>query len=107
MPMGFLNASSVFQRIMDKILEEEIRICCYVYVDNILVFSNSKAEHKKDLIRVCSKIIKAGLTANKAKFMIAQETVDFIGYRISKDRIEPLIDKKKSNFRLSCSKEPR
>jgi hypothetical protein len=59
--MGFKNASSVFHRAMDKILEGEIGKCCFVYIDDILIFSKTPEEHKKDVIRICGKLPRAGL----------------------------------------------
>ncbi|KAF9761678.1 Retrovirus-related Pol polyprotein from transposon gypsy [Nosema granulosis] len=94
--MGFKNSPSIFQRIMDKVLEDEIGKCCYVYVDDIIIFSKNKSEHIKDSIKIFEKLIGAGLTANKKKLEICKESVAFLGFKVSNKRIESLIDKKKA-----------
>ena len=46
MPMGLTNAPATFQRAMSRILHEGIQEgFVLVYIDYILIFSNSLAEH--------------------------------------------------------------
>jgi len=41
MPLGITNASRIFQRAMDDILREQIGKTCHVFMDDIIIFSNS------------------------------------------------------------------
>ncbi len=45
LPMGMTNSGASFQRAMDKILHEYIGKFCLVYLDDIIVYSKTKAEH--------------------------------------------------------------
>ena len=47
MPFGLMNASATFQRLMDKFLEgaDFVRI----YVDDVVVFSESEEDHMEHL----------------------------------------------------------
>lgn len=39
MPFGLRNASSIFQRAIDDVLREFIGNICYVYIDDIIIYS--------------------------------------------------------------------
>lgn len=48
MPQGLTNAVATFQRLMDRVLNEFIGTICFVYLDDIIVFSISIDEHETD-----------------------------------------------------------
>ena len=45
MPQGLCNAPATWQRYMNWILRDEIGRICYVYVDDIVIFSDTLEEH--------------------------------------------------------------
>ena len=47
MPMGFCNASPTLQRMMNKILQDHIDKFLIVYMDDILVYSQTLEEHEE------------------------------------------------------------
>ncbi len=52
MPFGLTNASRIFQRAMDDILREQVGKTCHVYMDDIIIFSNTAEQHYTDLIQI-------------------------------------------------------
>ena len=65
MPFGLRNAPATFQRLMDKVLLGLEDFTC-VYLDNILIFSNSWSDHLRHLHQVFDRLQSAGLTLKKS-----------------------------------------
>jgi len=51
MPFGLTNAPRIFQRAMDDILREQVGKTCHVYMDDIIIFSNTIEQHFSDLLK--------------------------------------------------------
>ena len=49
MLFGLTNAPAIFQRWINSILNRYLDICCLVYLDNILIYSNDLAQPQKDV----------------------------------------------------------
>jgi hypothetical protein len=56
MSFGLTNASSTFMRLMNEVLREFIGNFFIVYLDDILVFSKTVAEHLKHLATVMQRL---------------------------------------------------
>jgi len=61
MPFGLTNAPRIFQRAMDDILREQIGKTCHVYMDDIIIFSNSIEHHYIDLNKIINIILRANM----------------------------------------------
>ena len=81
MTFGLRNAGQTFQRFMDEVLRG--LDFCFVYMDDILVFSHSKIEHEKHLRIIFERLSKYGLIINVLKCIFGVAEVPFIGYTIS------------------------
>ena len=93
MPFGLCNAPATFQRAMQVILAglEEI---CGVYLDDIIVFSNSVEEHFQNLDQVFNRLTEAGLKLKPQKCKFMSREVPYLGHMISTDGVSP--DKRKT-----------
>ena len=90
-PFGLKNAGQDFQRMMDAILGD--LPYCFVYLDDILVFSSSQEEHMEHLKQVFELLAENGLVVNRAKCVLGVTELDFLGFHVNKDGIVPLPDK--------------
>ena len=61
MPMGLKNAGSTFQRMMGKVLEWLIGESCFVYIDDIIIFSEDLKEHDGRFEAVVERLKENGL----------------------------------------------
>jgi transposase InsO family protein len=93
LPFGLVNAPSQFQRLMNMVLSEHIGKICLVYIDDIVIFSKTKEEHRKHVQMVLDTIAAAGLTLKMKKCHFGQEKVRLLGYNISAEGISAQEDK--------------
>lgn len=91
---GLCGAAQTFQRFMNEILGD--LPYCYVYLDDILIFSETEEEHKVHLRIIFEKLNDYGLTINTSKCVFGVQELSFLGHLISRDGITPLPDKVES-----------
>src|SRR5579859_571419 len=63
MPQGLCNAPATFQRYMNFILREYIGEFCEAYMDDIGIYSNSVAEHRKHVALILQVLRDHGIVA--------------------------------------------
>lgn len=85
MTFGLRNAGQTFQRFIDEVLHG--LDFCFVYMDDILVYSRSKEEHERHLRIIFERLAKYGLVINVKKCIFGVSEVPFVGYIISADGI--------------------
>jgi len=65
----------------------------FVYLDDVLVASTSRAEHTSHLRMLFDRLSQHGLIIKPAKCQFGLSTIDFLGHRITKDGAIPLPSK--------------
>ena len=80
MPFGLCNAPSVFQRLMNLVLHGIIGDGCLVYIDDIVIYGKSKADHDRNLARVLDRLRQYNLTTKLSKCVIGVRSLKLLGH---------------------------
>ena len=83
MPFGATNAPATFQRLMHDCLGDLNMNWCIVYLDDIIVFSDTKEEHLKRLEAVFQKLMAAGLKLKPTKCFFFKDEIEYLGHVVS------------------------
>ncbi|KAJ9522820.1 hypothetical protein QJQ45_023603 [Haematococcus lacustris] len=89
LPFGLCNAPATFQQLMNDVFKPHLDDFVLVYLDDILVFSKSAADHERHLHLTLSLLRQHQLCANLAKCAFWLDTVDFLGHIVSAAGIQP------------------
>ena len=88
MPFGLCNAPSSFQRYINDVLHEYLLDFVSAYIDDILIFSETRQEHEKHVRKVLQKLREAGLQIDIEKCAFFQRSIKYLGLIISTDGIQ-------------------
>ena len=88
MPFGVRNGPSVFQRLMDQVLNRDSD-SAVVYIDDIAIFSSSWEQHCQDIRKILGRLRGAGLTANTKKCLWGQTHCEFLGHLVGGGMVSP------------------
>ena len=88
-PYGLTNAGASYQRMIDMCLSGLSFDRILAYMDDVVIFSRTWVEHLRELNAVFEKLVEAGITLKASKCVIGSRSVDFLGYRLSENGIEP------------------
>ena len=81
MPFGIRNAPAVFQALMMKLLTD-CKTFSSPYMDDVVIYSNSWAEHKVHVREVLGRLRNVGLTINPAKCCWGGTHMKFLGHMV-------------------------
>ncbi|MBW0467388.1 hypothetical protein O181_007103 [Austropuccinia psidii MF-1] len=84
MAFGIKNAPAHFQRMMDTILQEEIlEGWMLVYIDDIIIYSETWEDHVKYIDKVLSKFIPINQKLSLKKCNLCQQELLALGHQVS------------------------
>ncbi|KAL0162325.1 hypothetical protein M9458_041721, partial [Cirrhinus mrigala] len=83
MPFGLSNSPSCFQAFVNEVFRDMLNQCVIVYIDDILIYSNSYPEHVQHVRTVLKRLISHQLYAKEEKCDFHQSRISFLGYIIS------------------------
>ena len=76
---------------MDQVLRD--LPFCHCYIDDIVIWSRDVEEHVRHLSMVFQRLREAGLKVHPGKCVFGADSIDFLGHRISADKLKPQQDK--------------
>ena len=89
MPFGLTNAPATFQRLMNQLFSGEEWRFVFVYLDDLLIVSNSLQEHQEHCKKVLTRLQQAGLKLKPSKCSFAQERVEYLGHTLTPEGVTP------------------
>ena len=98
MPFGLTNAPATFQRLMESCLGDLHLNWCIIYLDDIIVFSETSQEHIRRLRGVFQKLASAGLKLKPNKCEFFKKKITYLEHVVSEEGIE--VDPKKTEMGL-------
>lgn len=91
LPFGLHNAPATFQRFIDQVLGPELEPYVFVYLDDIIIITQTFEQHLKVMREVLSRLWKAGLILNRDKCQFCRPELRYLGYVVDKNglRVDP------------------
>jgi len=89
MPFGLTNAPSTFQTMMNSIFHPYLDRFVVVYLDDILIYSETEETHADHLRLVLNLLRQHKLKCKLSKCEFYRDRIQFLGHVISSNGIEP------------------
>ncbi|RYP58292.1 hypothetical protein DL771_011284 [Monosporascus sp. 5C6A] len=80
MPMGLSTAPAIYQRFMNYVLQDLIGVCCFAYLDDVIVVGNSQEELDQATEAVLSRLAQHQVRIKPSKCVWDADEVSFLGY---------------------------
>lgn len=87
MPLGLVNSPSVFQAFINNVFRDMLNKWVIVYIDDLLIYSDSFNEHVHHVRSVLQRLIESQLYAKAEKCESHQTSTSFLGYIISSEGV--------------------
>lgn len=87
MPFGLTNAPAVFQALVNDVLRDMLNRFVFVYLDDILIFSDSVSNHVSHVRQVLQRLLENQLFVKAEKCEFHRSTIPFLGYIIEAGNI--------------------
>lgn len=84
MPFGLHNAPATWQRLIDRVLSP-LEQYVFVYLDDIVIVTQSFEKHVEVLQQVFQKLMEAGLTVRRDKCHFCRSELKFLGYVVDRN----------------------
>uniref|UniRef100_A0A0K0G3G2 RNA-directed DNA polymerase n=1 Tax=Strongyloides venezuelensis TaxID=75913 RepID=A0A0K0G3G2_STRVS len=85
-PMGLVGSPDFFNHVMEKIFNDDNK---FVYLDDILLTDNEIPVHIENIKSALEKAHTLGLKFSLSKCLFFQQSLEYLGFIISKDGVTP------------------
>ena len=90
MPFGLCNAPPTFQRLMQNCLGELNLTYCLIYLDDVIVFSDTPEEHLRRMHVVFDRLLEHGLKLKPSKCDVFKSEINYLAHHVSQKGVLPL-----------------
>ena len=87
--MGLKNSPSTFQKLMNTVLFEIGDVKAFVYLDDIIDFGATIADHNDNLRKVLQALRRHNLKIEPAKCQLLKREIEYLGHVVSEKGIKP------------------
>lgn len=103
LPMGIKIAPDVFQNVMSKLVQDMEYV--KTYLDDLLILTNSSfKDHLLKLEMVLARLSTAGMRVNISKSKFFAEQIEYLGYWITRQGIQPMRNKVEAILNIKAPK---
>lgn len=88
MPQGITNAPSTFQRLMERCMGDIHLKEVLVFLDDLIVYSDTLEEHESRLVNVLGRLREYGLKLSLDKCKFFQTEVRYLGHIVSREGVK-------------------
>lgn len=85
LPFGLCNSPATWQRFIERIITGELTEFAFPYLDDIVVVSETFADHIRILRLILNKLLDAGLSLNLSKCEFCKPEINYLGYVVDKN----------------------
>ena len=93
MPFGLVNAPATYQRLQEECLGDLNLKICFIYLDDVIVFSKTFEDHIQRLTLIFDRFRKFGLKLSPKKCSFFMKKVKYIGHIVSAEGVQADPDK--------------
>lgn len=93
LPMGLCNSPAVFMALMNDTFREYLDQFVLVFLDDIIVASDTLEEHERHLRLALKRLRDQKLFAKLSKSALCQTEVEFLGHYVGRDGLRVMEDK--------------
>lgn len=80
MPFGLTNAPALFQRLVNDVLRDFINHFVFVYLDDILIYSEDPTQHENHVHLVLQRLSENQLFVKAEKCQFHTPIIPFLGF---------------------------
>ena len=90
MPFGLCNALPTFQRLMQNCLGELNLTYCLIYLDDVIVFSETPEEHLQRMRVIFDRLREHSLKLKPSKCDVFKSEINYLAHHVSQNGVLPL-----------------
>ena len=107
MPFGLTGAPATFQRAVNECLGDAVGKHCLVYMDDVVIFSDSEAEHAEHLRDVLRRVHDKGFVLKREKCVFGVAQLALLGHIVGGGTLRADPEKIAALKQLAPPKTPR